>query len=358
MKPPYRVPSMAEVRAVPSNGYRLVSTFSGAGGSCTGFRLAGFRALWASEFVASARETYAANWPQTVLDGRDIRDVTPEEILTATGGEIDVLEGSPPCSSFSMAGKREAGWGIVKPYSGERSQRTDDLFAEYARLVRGIQPRIFVAENVAGLTRGKAVGYFRQITADLRAAGYAVESRLLDAQWLGVPQVRSRLFILGVRDDLYAAGVRHIWPVPLPFRYGTGEALADVPAPHGVTGAVTGRVTLGENEAPALAGYALDQDWLRGARYINTSRGSLSAPLGTVTALGGSSVGIASVVHPTERRKFSIRELKALCSYPADYVLCGTYAEQWERLGRSVPPLMARAVAECVRAMLDAGRTA
>jgi site-specific DNA-cytosine methylase len=100
---------MDEIRAVPPNGYRVVSLFTGAGGSCCGFAMAGFRTLWASEFVPAARDTYTANWPDTILDGRDIRQVQPEEILDAVGlraGEVDVLEGSPPCASFSMAGKR------------------------------------------------------------------------------------------------------------------------------------------------------------------------------------------------------------------------------------------------------------
>jgi hypothetical protein len=187
-KPPYRVPLMAELGEIEPNGYTVVSTFSGCVGSCLGFRLAGYRVLWASEFIDAAAETYAANHPTTPLDRRDIRRVTGAEILAAVGrerGDVDVLEGSPPCASFSTAGKRSAGWGSVKPYS-DTSQRVDDLFFEYARLVDEIRPRAFVAENVSGLVKGVAKGYFLEILRALRAPGYVVAARLLDAQWLGV----------------------------------------------------------------------------------------------------------------------------------------------------------------------------
>ena len=85
MKPPYRVPSMTEIEAIPHNGFNVVSTFSGGGGSCLGYRMAGYRVLWANEFIASARETYKANHPNSILDGRDIRNVQPQEILDSIG---------------------------------------------------------------------------------------------------------------------------------------------------------------------------------------------------------------------------------------------------------------------------------
>lgn len=118
-KPPYHVPSMAAIRALPWNGFNAISTFSGCGGSSLGYRLAGFRVLWASEFIDAARDSYRANKADyTILDGRDIREVTAEDILTAIKmqpGELDLFDGSPPCASFSTAGKREAGWVGVKP---------------------------------------------------------------------------------------------------------------------------------------------------------------------------------------------------------------------------------------------------
>lgn len=196
-KPPYRVPTMEEVRAIPYCGLRVASTFSGGGGSSLGYRMAGLKVVWASEFVESARETYSANFPDTPVDARDIRTVKGSEILAAVElkeGELDVLDGSPPCSAFSTAGKREAGWGVSKSYSDNKEQVVDDLFFEYARILGEVRPRAFVAENVAGLVRGTAKGYFLEILAALKAKGYRVKARVLDAQWLGVPQARQRVW--------------------------------------------------------------------------------------------------------------------------------------------------------------------
>ncbi len=224
-KPPYRVPGMDEIAALPWNGFNAVSTFSGCGGSSLGYRMAGFRMLWASEFIPAAQDTYRANAaPYTVLDTRDIREVTGADICAATGldvGELDLYDGSPPCAAFSTMGKREAGWGQVKRYS-DSAQRVDDLFFEYARILQELQPRTFVAENVSGLVKGTAKGYFLEILAALKACGYQVEARLLDASRLGVPQSRQRLIFVGVRQDLQLPPA---FPKPLPYQYTVRDAL-------------------------------------------------------------------------------------------------------------------------------------
>jgi DNA (cytosine-5)-methyltransferase 1 len=124
-KPIYQVLSMDEIRALPWSGFNAISTFSGGGGSSTGYRMAGFKVLWANEFIDAARDTYRANMaPHTILDGRDIRQVKAIEILESIKmqpGELDLFDGSPPCASFSTAGKRQAGWGKVKKYSDKAS---------------------------------------------------------------------------------------------------------------------------------------------------------------------------------------------------------------------------------------------
>lgn len=342
--PPYLVPSMEEIRAIPWNGYTAASTFSGTGGSSLGYRMAGFRMLWANEFVPAARDSYRANAaPYTVVDGRDIREVTGAEVLKATGlrmGELDLFDGSPPCASFSTSGKREAGWGKVKKYS-DTAQRTDDLFYEYARLVREIQPRTFVAENVSGLVKGTAKGYFIRILTVLRDCGYRVEAKLLDAQWLGVPQARQRLIFVGVRHDLHVAP--H-FPAPLSYRYAMRDAL-------------NGRPSMKDQETGediSMCRYAVGAEWSRlrpGAKsqkYQSLVRPRIDTPCPTVTARGGD-VTAASVTHPSEQRKFNLVELRRICGFPDDFVLTGTYEQRWERLGRAVPPVMMSHLAAAVR---------
>lgn len=377
-RPPYRVPSMAEIAALPWNGLTVATTFAGAGGSSLGYRLAGFKVVWASEFVEAARAVYEANKASgTIVDGRDVREVDPAALLKTLGlraGELDVLDGSPPCSDFSTAGKRSKGWGKVKKYS-ETEQRVDDLFFEFVRVLRGLRPKTFVAENVSGLVKGVAKGYFVEILQAMKASGYRVEARLLDAQWLGVPQQRQRIIFVGVREDLKLDPVH---PTPLPYRHSVRDAIGavgrivggnyanfsqrgaviskDAPAP-----AITAGVHGGgphqfyvEPEAD-ISEQAIGREYDRlnpgeaSDRYFNLVRSDQSRPAPTITASGGMNSGIACAVHPSEKRKFSIAELKRLCSFPDDFALSGTYAQQWERLGRAVPPMMMKAIAEAIR---------
>lgn len=384
-KPSYRVPSMAEIAELPWNGFNAVSTFSGCGGSSLGYKMAGFRVLWASEFIPAAQETYRANHPGTILDTRDIREVQPGDILSAIqmeAGQLDLFDGSPPCASFSTAGKREAGWGKVKAYS-DTKQRTDDLFFEFARLLRLVQPKVFVAENVSGLVKGTAKGYFLEILKELKGCGYVVEAKLLDGQWLGVPQMRQRLIFIGVRADLVDAhGIKPAFPKPLPYRYSVREALpwvvrqgdnggfgggslraTDRPSPAIGAGPQTGNgmyppslveVTPGAEPETDISRFAIGKQWSQtpiggsNERYLNLKRAATDGPSFSVTAEGGHS-STASVTHPTERRKFSIAENRRICAFPDDFLLTGTYAQQWERLGRAVPPVMMRAIAEVIR---------
>ena len=423
-KPPYCVPSMEEIEAMPWNGYNIVSTFSGAGGSCLGFRMAGFRTLWASEFVPAAQEIYRLNYPSVYLDTRDIRQVQPEEILEQIGlerGQVDVLEGSPPCASFSTAGKREAGWGQVCKYS-DTQQRVDDLFFEFARILKGLQPKVFVAENVSGLVKGKAKGYFKLILQELKDCGYNVRAKVLDAQWLGVPQQRQRVIFIGTRQDL---GLEPVYPKPLGYRYSVREAIpwivrtsirdsktlmrtwydadriqsptvsaqqpynpetstqgmyiveaeidprrfvedtggewgmgdiSDRPSPTVRQGGV-GHLYVIEPETD-ISRFAIGREWdklepgEKSEKYFNLVRAHPEKPSPAVTQKAGtawSPAAAAGVTHPTEKRKFSIAELKRISAFPDDFKLTGSYSQQWERLGRAVPPVMMYHIAKTIR---------
>lgn len=321
---------MKQIAATIPNGLKLVSTFSGCGGSSLGYRMAGFETLWASEFVELARETYEANHPGVHVCPQDIRTVTAKQILKETGlkkGELDVLEGSPPCSSFSSSGKREKGWGKSKKYSSTE-QRADDLFYEFVRLVRGLKPRVFTAENVPGLVRGVAKGYFLDIIKKMKALGYRVKAQVLDAQWLGVPQTRSRLIFMGVRNDLK---MDPAFPRPLAYRYSMKDACPWLNDGYLMIGKETHKQKPGNN-------------FPRGARF------HWHKPCPTIQA----SYKVVGGAPHTMRRNdgpdhFTVEELRRLCGFPDDFVLPGEYKHQWERMGRAVPPPLMRAVAECIR---------
>lgn len=356
MKPPYRIPSMKEVVDTPWNGMTVASTFSGCGGSSLGYRMAGFKVLYANEFVKAARDTYVANaGSDTVLDDRDIRIVTGASVLSAIGlgvGELDVLDGSPPCSSFSMAGKRNKAWGKVKAYS-DTAQRSDDLFFEYARLLKDIQPKAFIAENVSGLVKGRAKGYFKSILSALSACGYLVEARLVNAAYLGVPQARERLIFQGIRNDLKRSPR---FPLPLGYTYSVQDAIPwiydEAQNPYEVEQRSYLTPTSSLLRAWKLLGGLGNYAQVPGSvGRFELRRPSPEKPVGTISAMGGNR-GMASVTHPFIARKFSVAETRRLCAFPDDFILTGTYEQQYERLGRAVPPVMMKAIASSLAEVL------
>lgn len=232
----WQAPSMDDVYAGEDKKlFTHVSLFAGLGGSSTGMRLAGAHTLAINEFIDYRLDIYSRNYPKCNVWNDDIRELTGEEILKRIGlqkGELDVLDGSPPCSDFSTnnMGKREKQWGNEKKYSNKR-QRVDDLFYEFARVLKEIQPKVFVAENVKGLTVGNAKtilgdrsknvsslldieeedsvsdltkfnGKDETIVETLRACGYKVSYQVLNSAEYGIPQIRERLIFIGVRNDL------------------------------------------------------------------------------------------------------------------------------------------------------------
>lgn len=343
-KPTYCVPTMREITALPWNGYRVASTFSGCGGSCLGYRMAGYRVVYANEFIEEAQRTYKANHPNSFLDTRDIRQVKPEDVLEQAGvdrGKLDLFDGSPPCSAFSTAGKREAGWGKVKTYS-DKAQRVDDLFFEYVRLLDGIRPKVFVAENVSGLVKGTAKGYFKRILAALREPGYRVSCRILDAQWLGVPQMRQRTIFIGVREDL---GLDPIHPTPLPYRYTVGEAVEGLleggEAKRLKPGTDTHRYWLATKPGASLSNACRE---LTGKNsFLTHVKQSPNRQANTITQ------GTQQLYHWSEPRTLTLQELRRIGGFPDDFNLTGDFSQRWERIGRAVPPLMMAQIASTIK---------
>lgn len=386
IKPQYAVPSMAQIAGLPWNGFNVVSTFSGCGGSSLGYKMANFKVLWANEFIPAAQETYRANHSNTFLNVNDIRTVTADQVLSESGmseGEIDLFDGSPPCASFSTVGIRDKGWGKVKSYS-DSEQRTDDLFFEYVRLIKGTQPKCFVAENVRGLTIGVAkevLGDFQQdmfkdqsntIVHTLMDCGYRVGFRILNAADLGVPQIRPRVIFVGIRRDLAKEfNLEPCWPARLSYKYSLREAIPwlsemiYVEESNGLKSIGTGMghpfIRKDNTQIPTIVcspvriierkieagctGVFGKEHW----KSIDQSGGTIGASPYTGNGLSPSGVLKITDTSGETKRKFTIAELKRICSFPDDFILTGSFAQQWERLGRAVPPVMMKHIAACVR---------
>lgn len=168
-----------------------------------GYKLAGYNVIGCNEIDPRMARHYVKNLKPKCLFVEPIqefklRDDLPEELYN-----LDVLDGSPPCSTFSMAGNREKDWGRKKHFrEGQQAQVLDTLFFDFIDLARKLQPKVVIAENVKGMLIGEAVNYVIRVREELEEAGYYVQHFLLNAAKMGVPQRRERVFFLCLRKDL------------------------------------------------------------------------------------------------------------------------------------------------------------
>lgn len=176
------------------------------GGSSMGYKLAGFDVIGCNEIDHRMMYAYCQNHNPRFPFLEPIQEFKTKEDLPPELFNLDILDGSPPCSSFSMAGVncgREKGWGKKKKFrEGQAEQVLDTLFFDFTDLAKRLQPKVVVAENVKGLLLGEAKQYVRRIYESFDDAGYICQHWLLDAQTMGVPQRRERVFFVCLRKDL------------------------------------------------------------------------------------------------------------------------------------------------------------
>lgn len=182
---------------------KVFSCFACGGGSTMGYKLAGFDVLGCNEIDPKMIEAYKTNHNPKYAYLEPIQTFKTREDLPSELYDLDILDGSPPCSSFSMAGNREKDWGKEKKFrEGQAKQELDTLFFDFIDLAKKLQPKVVVAENVKGLLMGDAKAYVRKIYDEFDKAGYYCQHWLLDASKMGVPQRRERVFFVCLRKDL------------------------------------------------------------------------------------------------------------------------------------------------------------
>lgn len=307
----------------------VISTFAGGGGSSAGYHMAGFNELLAVEWDDNAVQTLRLNFPHLDIYHGDIAKLSVEEVLQRTGlrpGELDVFDGSPPCQGFSSAGKRD--------FNDDRNQ----LFREYVRLLRGLQPKVFVMENVSGMVKGKMKLIFAEILKELKGSGYRVSARLLNAMYFNVPQSRERMIFIGIREDI---GIEPSHPKaesqPIAAKEATrGVSSKTLNRPLAtVATAIWNHVKPGQNGTHYRAGY-----------YMNSLKVHPDRPMPTIPKIipGG-----GGHMHWMEQRSLSIEEAKRGASFPDEYKFVGRFDAQWERIGNSVPPLFMKSIAVHIR---------
>lgn len=326
----------------PANAPTVISTFAGCGGSSLGYSMAGFRELLAVEWDDHAVATFRSNFPGIPVFHGDIAKLSVEEVLEQTGlrpGELDVFDGSPPCQGFSTMGKR-----IL---SDPRNQ----LFQEYVRLMRGLNPKIFIMENVSGMVKGKMRLMFAEILQELRP-GYRVSVKLLNSAHYHVPQSRQRLIFIGIREDLR---IEPSHPMPESQPITMRSALFRLKEP-GIHAALNQKaMILAKQMRQGEDGSQIRKRWGHKSRDFSLVRTSWNRPCPTILkSLRISHYGM--YLHPTEHRSLSDTELKRLGSFPDQFILEGDIVERWARIGNSVPPLLMRAIARHIRDLLSSDR--
>lgn len=178
----------------------VFSCFSCGGGSSMGYKKAGFKVIGNVEIDPKINQIYVKNNKPEFNYLEDLREFNKRAELPEELYRLDILDGSPPCTTFSMAGIREESWGKKKKFrEGQTAQTLDDLFFVFLDTVEKLKPKIVVAENVQGILNGKARGYVNLIVKRFKTLGYDLQIFSLNSASMGVPQKRVRVFFIANR---------------------------------------------------------------------------------------------------------------------------------------------------------------
>lgn len=334
--------SLADLKQVKQHDIKVMSTFACGGGSSMGYKRAGCTIVAANDIDPEMAWHYKHNLNPPLYYLCPIKDLITAD-LPPELYQLDILDGSPPCSTFSMAGSREKAWGKEKHFrEGQAKQVLSDLFFDYLDLVEKLKPKVAIAENVKGMVLGNAKGYTKLVMQRFREIGYKPQLFLLNAADCGVPQKRERVFFCALRDDIDKPALqlapKHRW-------ISAGEACSDVQLlseDEKLETLPTNTDKLFWKVTKPGADYSAACLKARGKpSFFNHARLDCRLPSNTLTA------GHSVFNHWDDMRKLTYREWKRLGSFPDDYHAktdkIGKYM-----IGMSVPPKMTEVVARAV----------
>ena len=336
------------------NSLTFIDLFSGAGGLLRGFIDAGYNPVFSVEMWEPAIATHKINYPSVKIIESDIRNISNDS-LNKYCDNVDVIVGGPPCQGFSTIGKR-----IVKDPRNE-------LVFEFIRFVDTIKPKVFLMENVRGLLSSNGGKTKAAIEEEFKSIGYNVVSRVLCAADYGVPQMRNRVFFMGIRKDL---NISPSFPeiTHKPEEYVTvGDAIGDlvgkeneipnhIPMKHNAV--VTERIKyikegegIPKNGLPADIAYGSRSDYSNNElkNFSHVYR-RLSRYKPATTMVPGHN---AFPLHPTENRSLTVREAARIQTFPDDVVFCGTRQNQCIQVGNAVPVELAYQLAKHIEKILS-----
>lgn len=311
----------------PDKDVKVFTTFSCGGGSSMGYKRAGFQVLGNVEIDPKINAMYCKNNHPKYNFCMDLREFNKLEDLPEELYHLDILDGSPPCTTFSMAGKREKTWGKEKKFrEGQAMQTLDDLFFVFLDTVEKLKPKIVIAENVEGMINGNAKGYINMIAKRFREIGYDVQLFNLNSAFMDVPQARHRIFFVANN---------HGYPkIRLNFQYDPirfKNVRSEVGAPFGKEDSVIKKLAdmaqKGERRVADVAKRVAGTD----KSYFTTRIIDDDNVAQTVTSAG-------YMIRLCDRMLCTDEDFRNMQSFPQDYDFCGNSVQYV--CGMSVPPNM------------------
>ena len=326
----------------------IVSTFSGCGGMDLGFDLEGYRTVWANDFQIDAARTFENYFGEGVMRLGDIREIDPK--IDTSIPEADLVIGGFPCQDFSRLWK-------MPGLDGKRGS----FYKNFRDFVAAKQPRAFVAENVRGLLSANGGLAIKTVLEDLETIdpGYLVKPLLYNFANYGVPQLRERVLIVGIRKDTgylfrhpkptHGAGTERPWKTSLSALNGVKLAKYNNEYPRHSEKVVRMLDTIGEGGN--YTKIPVDSpDYVKGMISHVYRRLDRNQPSPTIIAGGG---GGTVGYHYQELRALTNRERARLQSFPDNFEFLGTRTEVRRQIGNAVPPEGVRPLARKLRNLFE-----
>jgi len=303
------------------NGLKVFSTFACGGGSSMGYKLAGYEVIGANDIDPQMAKVYQHNHKPKHYFLCPIGDLLTKE-LPDDLYNLDILDGSPPCSTFSMAGSREKAFGKDKKFrEGQAKQVLSDLFFDWIALVDKLRPKVAIAENVKGMLSGNAKAYTKAVVDKLKAIGYDVQLFCLNAASMGVPQKRERVFFICSRRDLKLPKLK--------LEFNEKQIAVSTLSAR----LKNKRILTASNERHILHGRLPHHDSNKNAAYTLTATGN------QVDYCDGVVIG-SHFINP---QTYNTEELCQIGSYPLDYQFLDVKPKYL--IGMSVPPVVTAQIA-------------
>lgn len=328
------------LKAETPSVYRVIELFAGAGGLALGLENAGLKAATLVEIDVRAADTLRLNRPHWDVRTEDVAKVA------FTQGAAEIVTGGFPCQAFSYAGKK---------LGFEDTRGT--LFFEYARIVNDVRPGLILAENVRGLVNHDQGRTLQTMLGVLDELGYAVQWRVLRAQYLDVAQKRERLVMIGVRKDL---GLEHVFPEERPYTISLRDALAEVPPSPGQS--YTERKLAVMHQIPEGGCWRdlpedMQREYMGASFFMGGGKTGMARRLAwdepSLTLTCNPAQKQTERCHPSETRPLTVREYARIQSFPDDWQFTGSVAAQYRQIGNAVPVNLGFHLGMSLRRMLD-----